>query len=129
VSSAGHLPLLHARRGRPFEPVETHGGLLGVFKDEHFSQANIQLHPGDKILLYSDGFEQAFPEQGQEPSQRQAANAPRLPNRRYLQVFNEFASLDEPQAFVDAITGRLEEERNVFPLVDDVTLLCSAWRA
>ncbi len=129
VSSAGHLPLLHARRGGPFEPVETHGGLLGVFKDEHFSQANIQLHPGDKILLYSDGFEQAFPEQGQEPSQRQAANAPRLPNRRYLQVFNEFASLDEPQAFVDAITGRLEEERNVFPLVDDVTLLCSAWRA
>ncbi len=122
VSSAGHLPLLHARRGGLFEPVETHGGLLGVFKDEHFSQANIQLQPGDKVLLYSDGFEQAFPEQGQ------AASSPRLPNRRYLQVFNEFASLDDPQAFVDAITGRLEEERNVFPLVDDVTLLCSAWR-
>jgi serine phosphatase RsbU (regulator of sigma subunit) len=114
--------MLHARRGGLFEPVATHGGLLGVFKDEHFSQANIQLQPGDKILLYSDGFEQAFPEHGQ------GASAPRLPNRRYLQVFNEFASLDDPQAFVDAITDRLEEERSVFPLVDDVTLLCSAWQ-
>ena len=37
--------------------MEVRGSLLGVFKDAEYSEDKIQLQPGDKILLYSDGAE------------------------------------------------------------------------
>jgi serine phosphatase RsbU (regulator of sigma subunit) len=61
------LELTYARAGHPYpvfirpgeEPkqLEVRGSLLGVFKDAEYSEDKIQLKPGDKILLYSDGAE------------------------------------------------------------------------
>lgn len=121
VASAGHLPLIRIRRGRACEQIMTQGGLLGVFEDESFSEEQVDLEPGDKLILYTDGFEQAFPELGQDPA------APRLPNRRYLDVFDEFSSLADPKDFIAAIDARLDEEGQDFPQIDDLTLLCTAW--
>ena len=121
VASAGHLPLIRIPRDGQCEIIQTHGGLLGVFDDESFSEEVVDLAPGDKLLFYSDGFEQAFPELGQDPA------APRLPNRRYLDVFNEFASIERPSEFIDQVNLRLNEESLDFPQIDDLTLVCSAW--
>lgn len=121
VSTAGHPPLIRMRRGGMCEEIVTQGGLLGVFEDETFSDAVVQLAPGDKLLLYTDGFEQAFPELGQDPA------APRLPNRRYLDVFNEFSSIENPRDFIAEIDRRLDEESHDFPQIDDLTLVCAAW--
>lgn len=121
VASAGHLPLLRMPRGGRYELIPTSGGLLGVFEDETFTEEVIDLSPGDRLLFYSDGFEQAFPELGQEPS------APRLPNRRYLDVFNEFASIESPTEFIEQVNRRLDEECQDFPQIDDLTLLCAVW--
>jgi serine phosphatase RsbU (regulator of sigma subunit) len=81
----------------------------------------ITLSAGDKLLFYTDGFEQAFPELGHDPS------APRLPNHRYLDVFNEFASVESSQEFIENINKRLDEESDDFPQIDDLTLLCTSW--
>ncbi len=121
VASAGHPALLRMRPGGSFEPIETHGGLLGVFEDEQFSEQSFDLELGDKLLFYSDGFEQAFPELGQDPG------APRLPNRRYLDVFNEFSGAATPADFIAGINARLDEESQEFPQIDDLTLLCAGW--
>lgn len=59
------LELTYARAGHPYpilirknqEPtqLEIRGSLLGVFEQADFHQGTIQLEPGDKLLLYSDG--------------------------------------------------------------------------
>ncbi|HYO10766.1 MAG TPA: SpoIIE family protein phosphatase [Tepidisphaeraceae bacterium] len=61
------LQLTFARGGHP-EPLlltaagdlrvlEADGSLLGIFPDETFAQATVQLAPGDRVFLYSDGIE------------------------------------------------------------------------
>jgi serine phosphatase RsbU (regulator of sigma subunit) len=52
---AGHpYPILLRSGGYP-EQLEIRGSLLGVFEQAEFPQGTIQLQPGDKLLLYSDG--------------------------------------------------------------------------
>ena len=54
---AGHpYPILLRRGGEP-KQLEVRGSLVGVFKDADYAEGKIQLQPGDKILLYSDGAE------------------------------------------------------------------------
>lgn len=120
VASAGHPSMLRVPSGGSCEPINTEGGLLGVFDNEVFEERSLTLERGDKILFYTDGFEQAFPEMGHDPA------APRLPNRRYIDIFNELSSLTDPRAFIAEISRRLDEESDSFPQVDDLTLLCAA---
>jgi len=61
------LQLTFARAGHPYpilindqkapERLEIKGSLLGVFGQSEYVQQTIQLQPGDKLLLYSDGAE------------------------------------------------------------------------
>jgi sigma-B regulation protein RsbU (phosphoserine phosphatase) len=40
--------------------LDADGSLLGIFADEVFTTSRIQLAPGDRVLIYSDGVEVAF---------------------------------------------------------------------
>lgn len=60
------LTLKYARAGHPYPvlirnhellQLQTRGGLLGVFAEAEFEQQEIQLQPGDKLFIYSDGGE------------------------------------------------------------------------
>lgn len=61
------LELTYARGGHPYlilirphedpQLLEIQGPLLGIFENAKYPQQTIQLHPGDKLLLYSDGAE------------------------------------------------------------------------
>jgi serine phosphatase RsbU (regulator of sigma subunit) len=54
---AGHpYPILIRPGSRP-QQLEVRGSLLGVFENADYLQQTIQLVPGDKLLLYSDGAE------------------------------------------------------------------------
>jgi sigma-B regulation protein RsbU (phosphoserine phosphatase) len=117
-SCAGHPPVLLARAGGGFEPHGTTGGLLGVFEGTTFGEAELELAPGDRLLLYSDGFEQAFPDAAVLRQKH------RLPNDRYLQSFARHRGLSEAQAFCDAVSRETDEACAGTPLHDDVTLVC-----
>ena len=54
---AGHPYPILIRPGRAPEQLEIRGSLLGVFEQAEYQQRTIQLQPGDKLLLYSDGTE------------------------------------------------------------------------
>jgi sigma-B regulation protein RsbU (phosphoserine phosphatase) len=61
------LQLTYARAGHPYpvlirgrqhpKQLEIRGSLLGIFEQAEYLQETIQLQPGDKLLLYSDGAE------------------------------------------------------------------------
>lgn len=56
-SRAGHpYPLLMRGDAAP-QQLEVRGALLGVFEEAQFSQETVQLEPGDKLFLFSDGAE------------------------------------------------------------------------
>jgi serine phosphatase RsbU (regulator of sigma subunit) len=60
------LELTYARAGHPYpvlirdgqpQQLEIQGPLLGIFDQSIYPQQTIQLQPGDKLLIYSDGAE------------------------------------------------------------------------
>ncbi len=64
---AGHPYPILMRPGQPPEQLEVRGSLLGIFEQAEYVQRTVQLQPGDKLLLYSDGGEPfigKFDEQG-----------------------------------------------------------------
>jgi sigma-B regulation protein RsbU (phosphoserine phosphatase) len=52
---AGHPYPIVIRQGQPPERLEVRGSLLGIFEQAEYVQRTVQLQPGDKLLLYSDG--------------------------------------------------------------------------
>lgn len=57
---AGHPCPLLLRRDGAAETLEAEGGLLGIFEDEQYNSATVQLRPGDRLVLYTDGVEVLF---------------------------------------------------------------------
>jgi sigma-B regulation protein RsbU (phosphoserine phosphatase) len=105
LARAGHPhPLYLPREGEP-EQWESPGTLLGVFEAE-YSARERQLHPGDKLLIFTDGL--AHPASGSaNPADRLLPSA--APHR------------DEPiQTLVDRVSQDLLTQ---LPQSDDFTLL------
>lgn len=67
IAGAGHPPPIIVRQGgKSVDRVEPEGPLLGVFAGADFGQTTVRLDPGDLLILFSDGFEVAFPKAGSE---------------------------------------------------------------
>ena len=54
---AGHPYPILIRPGEGPQRLEIKGSLLGIFGQSEYIQQTVQLQPGDKLLLYSDGAE------------------------------------------------------------------------
>jgi phosphoserine phosphatase RsbU/P len=107
---AGHpLPMLLRTDGSVTE-LEADGALLGVFPEEHFPLATIQLVPGDSVLVYSDGFESAF------------ADATGIINERYRQEFSKLACANPHERF-NAMVQLLDQQEGSLHQRDDLTAL------
>ena len=85
LCTAGHPPAL-VLGGRELQAFDSGGALLGVFEGEPYEQASFVLEPGHTLLLYSDGFETAFP----DPQASQDGAKGKLDTQAYL---GEFAAL------------------------------------
>jgi sigma-B regulation protein RsbU (phosphoserine phosphatase) len=118
LARAGHpYPLVLGPDGA-MQTLQQEGGLLGVFPDAKFEQTSITLDPGDRLLLYSDGFELAFPESDGRGGTTQTTE-------RYL---HQFADLREgkPEAALDRLRQSLNAQAGSLQQQDDLTLLCLA---
>jgi sigma-B regulation protein RsbU (phosphoserine phosphatase) len=65
-ANAGHNPPLVIRAGGAVERLTEGGTVLGVFPDATFSQAQIAVAPGDRLLFYTDGISEARSTDGEE---------------------------------------------------------------
>lgn len=118
LAGAGHPAPLLMRAGEPLRELATPGGLLGVFEDESFPEIEFELRRDDRLLIYSDGFEVAFPGEHGPDSER------RLPTRRFLDEFALLAEHDTPAEMVRAIAERVDAQPGSLHQVDDLTLIC-----
>jgi phosphoserine phosphatase RsbU/P len=107
---AGHPYPILIRRGQPPEQLEVRGSLLGIFEQAEYVQQTVQLQPGDKLLLYSDGGEPfigKFDEQGR------------------FNFADEFRQImDSPIVEVmDTLNARVQSQELEPSEVDDITMV------
>ena len=117
LASAGHPPPVVLRADGALDPVDCGGGLLGVFEGEEYPEVEFTLGPGDRLLIHSDGFEQAFP--GDPSGTRQA----RLPSKRYLDEFAAVRGAPDASSLVQQIGRRIDMQFGSVHQADDITLL------
>lgn len=123
LAGAGHPPPLLSRRGR-IERIETEGPLLGIFPEAEYPQVEFRLEPGDVLVLFSDGFETAFPDP--EATGRQV----RLPTLTYLDRLAEAGSgLTELTGAIDRLEAQLDAQAGSLHQPDDVTAILLAPKA
>lgn len=118
LAGAGHPPpILLGKKGEPRQ-LETNGGLLGVFEDETYDQIELELELDDRVIFFSDGFEQAFPDDSADEYARQ------LPTLQYRDEFEELARKTEPEQMIDYLRQRLDMQRGSLHQIDDLTMVC-----
>jgi sigma-B regulation protein RsbU (phosphoserine phosphatase) len=65
-ASAGHWPPVLLRRSGNFLSLKDGGPPLGLFRDHCYENIELQLQPGDRLLLYTDGLTEAHNAGGDE---------------------------------------------------------------
>lgn len=65
-TNAGHNPPLMARQDGSCLRLETGGAVLGIFRDADYEQASVELWPGDRLVMFTDGITEAADSNGQE---------------------------------------------------------------
>jgi len=64
-SNAGHnFPIVY-RAGGERQELQTGGTVLGILESTTFDEETVRLHPGDRVLLYTDGITEAVDPSGE----------------------------------------------------------------
>lgn len=119
IAGAGHPPPLLVGADGGVREIETPGGLLGVFEEGDYDSVDLDLSEGDRLLVYSDGFEQAFPDLATDDYAR------RLPTERYREELVAICDHPRAEAMVDALARRLDDQAGSLHQQDDLTFLCA----
>jgi len=65
-TNAGHIPPILIRNSGECVRMTAGGALLGVFAEWHFDQGTVDLEPGDRLFICTDGLTEATNEGGEE---------------------------------------------------------------
>lgn len=114
LARAGHPPPFLLTRDGEVKPLEPEGPLLGVFEDEAFELMKMTLEPGDRLLIYSDGFELAF---GEETLVSDGKHIEALHRMREGSLDQALRNL---QATLDAQSGSLHQRDDMTALMVDI---------
>ncbi len=109
--NAGHLPLLIRRCSGAIEQIDSSGLPLGILEAASYTETAAELHPGDLLLLFTDGLTEA------EDSDEEEFGVERVA---------EVASrMDDPDAdkLSAAILEAVDRHTRGEPLGDDATLV------
>jgi serine phosphatase RsbU (regulator of sigma subunit) len=105
--------------------LESQGPLLGVFAEAEYTSETFTLAPGETLMLYTDGFELAFP----EPESEQPANATgrkrSVAPREYLKYMGVLDAIRHPDVrdSMDALATLVASQEGSLHQRDDVTAL------
>lgn len=113
-ANAGHPYPLHrqAATGR-VRPLVAQGFMLGIMPDEQYRERTVQLAPGDRLVLYTDGLIETRNEIGET-----------FGTDRLQACIGRTA---EPAELLAAILHCQEAFRGSYPLTDDVTVVVTDW--
>ena len=120
VAGAGHPYPLVLRADGSIIRLETSGGILGLFEDDDFGEARVTLEDGDMFVVYSDGFETAFPPPGADGHGR------KKPNLNYIDRFQDMAEAwrgDGLNASVRRLCEQLDQQSGSLHQRDDLTAM------
>jgi len=114
MAKAGHPSPLLIRADGTHDWLDVDGALLGIFPDETFATRAIQLDRGDRLIIYTDGIEAAFPDHGMPAEPRWKTE---LLKRKHLapeQLLHEFAEQ------IDRESGSLEPKDDLTVMVIEI---------
>jgi sigma-B regulation protein RsbU (phosphoserine phosphatase) len=106
----GHPPPLLQRGDAPLVELVAEGSLLGVFPDERFEDVTVQLAPGDRLILHTDGLESVF----------LSSEGPDL--LRWRRELDERRQLSTPDLLAD-LERMIDEQAGSLTPKDDLTIV------
>jgi phosphoserine phosphatase RsbU/P len=109
-SNGGHNPPI-LLRGAETLLLETGGPVVGLFRPARYEQAEIQLHSGDLLLLYTDGVSEA-----ENPAQEEWGEAALIDTARALDG-------RPPNEMIASLMAAADNFANGAPQHDDMTLV------
>ena len=119
VLDAHDLTLTYARAGHPdpvlihadgrIEVLSSQGSLLGVFPEEEYESRKVQLNPGDRLLVYTDGAEDVLCESSNKRQAIDEALAPWVGMSR--------------ERFLLQLTARSDAKPHTSRFDDDITVM------
>jgi phosphoserine phosphatase RsbU/P len=110
ISNAGAAPPLVYRRGEILKP-RIEGIPIGLLEDREYDELDLEVEPGDSILLFSDGVEDQLNENNEE-----------FTRARITQILKQHGA-EPPKAIVDAIFTALDLFRGGTTVTDDQTVI------
>ena len=118
-ASAGHPPPLRLGRSG-LDPLDTAEGgpALGIFDDHDYRVMEGRLEPGERLLVHSDGFEQAFAAPGATVAELQGQNA------NYLEVVRTLGDVEHGDELVGRLEALVDRGRGSLRPPDDLSLVC-----
>ena len=115
-ANAGHNAPIVLHRDGTRERLQEGGGVLGVFEEQKFGLGTVDLVPGDRLVLFTDGVTEASNREGEE-----------FGERRLLSLLEENRKLSA-NAIKEKIAAAISEFSGGH-LTDDATLLVLAVEA
>ena len=113
IANAGHWPSLLVGKNR-MEWIESTGIPLGLFCEAKYGVDKIQLHPGDNLLLYTDGLTEASNKTIEYGGSRLQSIASALESKT-------------PKRLVDHCLADLRKFLNGSTQTDDLTIMSIQW--
>lgn len=113
VSNAGHENPAMYRKGGLYELVSyRHSLVVGMMEDYSYEQHTVQLNPGDRLFVYTDG----VPEAANTDDEQFGTD-------RMLEALNRDPDA-EPAALLQNVTAAIREFVGEAPQFDDTTMMC-----
>ena len=114
-ANCGHMAPFLLRRDRTLESLQANTTVLGMFADWNCTAEEVQLEPGDTLLMYSDGVPDSLSDDGEEFGERRIGDLLRANAHKDAQAL--LRTLIES---VQAFSGREQE--------DDITMVVARCR-
>jgi len=112
-SNAGHFPPILLRKNGDVERFTTSGMVLGISSDGTYSSGTLELHPGDRLVLFTDGITEAVSPSVEEFGDDRLVNIIRAHRN------------EPPDHLAETVTGAVAKWTGGAPQ-DDATLIVMA---